>query len=472
LRPAYLKFQEWFSPGEAITQAISPVLYYEEASKLSTALTMYIQHDWIRIIAAGDYVAVTQGLFELVSKHYAIRNREYRHRAGDTELLDSTADLTQEVFLKLSEKNRWQHYLDAGYDSAAVEHEICHIEIANIVGQTLRNRYPESFRLVRRITAVLKTDPRFKSFSASDKTTEVATRACRNQIYGLREWPINKPRKDDSLFPDLAKTVACRTRNTRRSGRGSSSHVIISNQELASLIAEILEAADSPIELRVIRQLVLPKLTLTDVRVTSLSSVLADQDSPGTFTELDVVDPHPTPEQQLCNKELIHQMELQVSDLLNSLQAAVNHKSRRWDRLLRVAWDCYFDSHTWSQSRIAAKLGISNALVTHYRTLFDQHVKTLALPFEHWLILNETLRARLVGLISALDSPVDIQLAASPLPISRDAQRAAKKTAVTSVMMPQVVNSAPPVTLTPNRPARAASANEVRRERFAVGSAA
>ncbi|HZS48326.1 MAG TPA: hypothetical protein VFC63_24870 [Blastocatellia bacterium] len=375
---------------------------------------MHTQRDWIGILAAGEYEAVWQKLFELVSRHYAIRNRETRHRSGDTELLDSTADLTQEIFLRLMEKGRWQYYLTAGYDSASVEHEICHIEIANMVGQSLRNRYPESFRLARRITSVLKTDARFKSFSDSNKNGDIALRACRNQVYGLREWPADKVRKDDSLLPDLVKSVPCRTRDTRRSGRGSTSQVIISNQELAVLIAEIMRAADSPIEVRVLRQLVLPKLTLTDVRVTSLSAVLpTDHDATESISELDVVDPQPSPEQQLCDKELFSQIESQVSTLLVSLKAAVNNKPRRWERMLQVAWHCYFDSTPWSQTRIAGKLGISNALVTHYRLLFDQYVKQLALPFEQWLILNETLRTRLSALLSTFEMPADLQITAA-----------------------------------------------------------
>src|ERR1044071_259692 len=133
--------------------------------------------DWAGLLVEEDVERLWNGLFQLVSRHPAVRPL---HFATDGAAVSSqseiNADLAQELFLELFQKQRFDHYVNSRYTSTEIENELAHIEVPNLVGARLRKRYPESFRMARRVSSLLKTSPRFTRHGAGDgEDTEAAT---------------------------------------------------------------------------------------------------------------------------------------------------------------------------------------------------------------------------------------------------------------------------------------------------------
>src|SRR5215211_5184269 len=132
---------------------------------------------WVGLLVEEDVEGLWNGLYQLVSRHPAVRPL---HFATDGAAVSSqseiNADLAQELFLELFQKQRFDHYAINRYTSTEIENELAHIEIPNLVGARLRKRYPESFRMARRVSALLKTSPRFRRFGieAEAETNEPA----------------------------------------------------------------------------------------------------------------------------------------------------------------------------------------------------------------------------------------------------------------------------------------------------------
>src|SRR5579862_9564798 len=108
--------------------------------------------DWAALIQQEDVEGLWNALYRLVSRHPSTRPLRFAtDEAAVTSEFEINADLTQELFLELFEKDRFGHYKSNGYCSTDIEKELTHIELPNMVGARLRKRYPESFRLARRV---------------------------------------------------------------------------------------------------------------------------------------------------------------------------------------------------------------------------------------------------------------------------------------------------------------------------------
>jgi len=344
---------------------------------------------WIEILTDNDAAALWDKLFKLVSRHSSIRTLFNSDRIARARLQDLNADVTQDLFLKLHRKDRWRHYVDAGYSNANIEHELYHIEVPNLVSLLLRERQPEAYRMARRISNLVQTSAEFRRYrrtlGANHSEGKLSTR-----VFGLREWPDDKPTRAHQNMEDLLKDVAYRGRDRRRAGRGGSSHIIISNRDLTDLLVEIFRAVDSPLDVRIVRSLALSKLPVEDSRFVSIdAAVTPDAVSDPEPLKVDFPDQRPTPEQRLLENETNQQAEAIAVELLDKMREVVRHKPRRYSRLARVAWYCYFDLSSPSQTTIARRIGISNSLVTHYRQLFDAVIRDVELgagqyiPFLH-----------------------------------------------------------------------------------------
>src|ERR1044072_1393606 len=118
--------------------------------------------DWAGLLVEEDVEGLWNGLYQLVSRHPAVRPLHFATDgaavASQTEI---NADLAQELFLELFQKQRFDHYANNRYTSTEIENELAHIEVPNMVGARLRKRYPESFRMARRVSSLLKTSTRF-----------------------------------------------------------------------------------------------------------------------------------------------------------------------------------------------------------------------------------------------------------------------------------------------------------------------
>src|SRR5258708_37002695 len=122
--------------------------------------------DWVSILVDEDVERLWNGLYQLITRHPAVRPLRFAtDGAAVTAQTEINADLTQELFLELFQKQRFDHYLRNAYNSSDIENELAHIEVPNLVGARLRKRYPESFRMARRVSALLKTSPRFRRFA-------------------------------------------------------------------------------------------------------------------------------------------------------------------------------------------------------------------------------------------------------------------------------------------------------------------
>jgi hypothetical protein len=393
--------------------------------------------DWADLLAEEDVEGLWNGLYQLVSRHPAVRPL---HFATDGAAVASqpeiNADLAQELFLELFQKQRFEHYVDNRYTSTEIENELAHIEVPNLVGARLRKRYPESFRMARRVSSLLKTSPGFRRMGG--EADEVAqsekkrrgrpakkTKAAKpevegdeidaiddlpdeeisssgnghhvkrgrmvNQVYGLRRWPRSKPVKDSGHFSDLVKSVPMRKRDTRIVGRSGTSQLILSNPELEALIVEVFEAIDSPADVRTIRQLVLSKIPLQDYNIASLDEELTAGND-GAVVRREAIDVRETPEGELLKGERGRRVSEMAGEFLISLRRAVNNNERRFGRLLSTLWHCYYNPEGPSQLEIAEMLGVSDSLVSDNRRLIEHELKKLRLSIEDGAIFSESLQ--------------------------------------------------------------------------------
>lgn len=343
--------------------------------------------DWATLLEAENAEDLWNALFQVVSRHPAVRPLHFAaDGASVSSHLEINADLTQELFLELLRKRRFDHYINAGYTSAEIEGEIVYIELPNLVGARLRKRYPESFRMARRVSSILKTSRRFMRVRNANSRAREPGRLSQ-QVYGLREWPLDKAETDPGRFEEAVKHVPMRTRDTRVVGRSASSQLIISNRELEQLIVQVLDAIDSPADVRTIRQLALSRIPLQDYHVASLDDVSLE-DRPGREAR----DTRATPEADLIDAERRRLVAKVADDFLGLLKEAVNDNRRRYDRLIRTLWHIYFDPEAPSQVKIAEMLGVSDSLVSDNRRLIEGQLRKLGLTKDDGCVFLERLR--------------------------------------------------------------------------------
>ncbi|HEY6331009.1 MAG TPA: hypothetical protein VI756_16880 [Blastocatellia bacterium] len=156
--------------------------------------------DWAGLLHQEDVEGLWNALFRLVSRHPAARPLRF---ATDETAVSSNfeinADLAQELFLELFQKQRFEHYAANNYSSSEIENELTHIELPNLVGARLRKRYPESFRMARRVSALLKTSSAFRRFEngngkgAHTKSTQTSGNGLKADAKAAGQvWPTDK----------------------------------------------------------------------------------------------------------------------------------------------------------------------------------------------------------------------------------------------------------------------------------------
>jgi len=355
--------------------------------------------DWVGALTREDYEALWSILFEAVSHHRSVRRLHQWESIPRDRLLDSYADMTQDLFLRLFEKGRFSHYLEAQYTSEMIVHEIDHIEIPNMVNSHLRQRFPESFRIAGRVSSLLRGQGHYRLFPAvPDATGQVARpRSSVLEVYGLKIWPADKPVKERQVLPDLVKGVEFRIRDLRRAGGRRACHIIIPNKELDRLISDIFVAIDSPTDVRTLRNLVMSKLPLADISFIPMSR-------PATGFEADIpldrdyADIRLTPEQCVLEGEEIKRMDRAVAHLIDGLRRACHYRFSKFSKLLSVAWLYYFDSDVRFAADVARMLGISNSLVAHYRAIFERHIREIEISPSEVPFFHNALSSRLLEL--------------------------------------------------------------------------
>ncbi len=331
---------------------------------------------WKTRIENNDAHALWRALHRLVSVHPMVRSALNSQQSSTNPTnLYSLHDLTQDLYLLLLQKGRFNHYIVARMTDGEIEREIFQIELTNLLIGSLRRRRPENYRIVRRVSGVLESDPRFRRFKQRDGQT-ARYRHAADAVYGLREWGDKKSIKDNGTFNELINGISMRMRNRRRTGCTGEAQVIISNQELIELMVEIFEAIDSPAPLRVLRQLALSKLPVFDPVMTSIEDEVSEERQGRSYYD-SVASSEASPEQIALRDEQEVEARRVATYFLDHLSLLVRSNPRRTERLWRVLWHCYFDPEEPSQLEIAEMVGISDSSVSDYRRKLEFELQKL-----------------------------------------------------------------------------------------------
>lgn len=379
---------------------------------------------WQASLAAGEMAAIWGRLYRIVARHPLVRSGSKAHtgqagQAGQTGWTLgpgsacaglSLQDLTQDLYLQLFQKGRFDHYREAGLLDGEIEREVSQVELTNLLLGKLRRERPEHYRLARRVGMVLAQDPRFQRVhSRMRPRAEGRYRQLANGLFGLRAWGGQKEIRNSSGFAQRVSEIPVRIRNRRRTGCTGESQVIIASNELADLLEEILLAIDSPTSLRVLRRLALDKLSLYD-------PVLLPLDEPGgregreggerPHIQRDLAPVEATPESELRQVEERQSASRLAAEFLARLANLVRGHPLRTERLWRVVWHVYFDPRRPSQIEMARLIGLSDSSVSDYRRRLLGELRRLALLPDQVPFFTQALEERLLAaLFPAIPSP-------------------------------------------------------------------
>jgi hypothetical protein len=142
---------------------------------------------WVESLRASDVNRLWAELHRIVSHHPLVRASRSAGLLIEEGGGSAYTDLTQELFVQLLSKNRFEHYLETGMTDYEIECEISQIELTNLLTAELRKRHPESYRLARRISTLIQSSANFRRFDSSG-TDDEPHRRLADRVYGLSEW--------------------------------------------------------------------------------------------------------------------------------------------------------------------------------------------------------------------------------------------------------------------------------------------
>jgi hypothetical protein len=329
---------------------------------------------WNDSLNASDVNQIWIELHRIVSSHPLVRASKRAGFLVEEGRYNAYTDLTQELFVALLSKERFQHYLDTGMSDAEVEAEISQIELTNMLTAELRKRYPESYRLARRISTLIQTSATFKRFD--NVGNPEAHRRLADRLYGLADWNIEKSRRDVQEMDERVKAVSFQKRDTRMVGCTGDAQIVISNAELEKLIVRVFKAIDSPVDVRSLRSFVMSRLPIMDIHLVPVGgSGDSDDDEKGHF---EIRDLRETPEEDFLRNEAEVEAAGFVDGFLISLSKSVRGKEKQYDRMISVLWHCYLISDSGTQLEVAAMLGVSDSLVSDYRKRIESNLAQLS----------------------------------------------------------------------------------------------
>jgi hypothetical protein len=329
---------------------------------------------WNDSLNASDVNQIWIELHRIVSSHPLVRASKRAGFLVEEGRYNAYTDLTQELFVALLSKERFQHYLDTGMSDAEVEAEISQIELTNMLTAELRKRYPESYRLARRISTLIQTSPTFKRFD--NVNNPEAHRRLADRMYGLADWNIEKMRRDVQEMDERVKAVSFQKRDTRMVGCTGDSQIVISNVELEKLIVRVFKAIDSPVDVRSLRSFVMSRLPIMDIHLVPVGGSGDSDDDDKTHFE--IADIRETPEQDYLRNEAEINAAGFVDNFLKSLSKSVRGKEKQYDRMISVLWHCYLISDSGTQLEVAEMLGVSDSLVSDYRKRIESNLSQLS----------------------------------------------------------------------------------------------
>ncbi|MCC6824650.1 MAG: hypothetical protein IT172_02790 [Acidobacteria bacterium] len=328
---------------------------------------------WNESLQASDVNQIWTELHRIVSSHPLVRASKRAGFLVEEGRQNAYTDLTQELFVALLSKERFQHYLDTSMSDVEIEAEISQIELTNMLTAELRKRYPESYRLARRISTLVQTSKVFKRFD-NVSTPEVHRRLV-DRLYGLADWKDQKIHRDVQEMDERVKVVAFKARDTRMVGCTGDAQIVISNAELEKLIIRVFKAIDSPVDIRSLRSFVMSRLPIMDIHLVPVGgSSESDDDDRMPFEFKDIRE---TPEEDLLRGEAEREAAGFVDGFLEMLNKAVRGKEKQYDRMLNILWHCYLVSDSGNQLEVAEMLGVSDSLVSDYRKRIEANLQEL-----------------------------------------------------------------------------------------------
>ena len=329
---------------------------------------------WVDSLRSSDVNRLWTDLHRIVSHHPLVRASRSAGLLVEEGAGAAYTDLTQELFVQLLSKNRFEHYLDTEMSDYEIECEISQIELTNLLTAELRKRHPESYRLARRISTLIQSSPNFRRFDSSG-TDDEPHRRLADRVYGLSEWHDDKSRRGSHDVEQRVQIIAVRQRDTRMVGCTGDSQVVISNPDLEDLIVSVLDAVDSPVDVRTLRSLVMSRLPVMDIYLVPLDGDDSDNENSNHY---EPVDRRENPEEGLLRRESEREAAGYVGQFLASLNEAVRGKVKQYNRIIGVLWYCYLSPDHATQLEVAAVLGVSDSLVSDYRRRIEQELRALS----------------------------------------------------------------------------------------------
>jgi hypothetical protein len=327
---------------------------------------------WVESLRSSDVNRLWAELHRIVSNHPLVRASRSAGLLIEEGATSAHTDLTQELFVQLLTKARFQHYLDTSMTDAEIECEIGQIELTNLLTAELRKRHPESYRLARRISTLIQPSANFRRFDSSG-TGEEAHRRLADRVYGLSEWPSGKGGRNTHEMEQRVHMIPVRQRDTRMVGCTGDAQIVISNSDLEDLIISVLEAIDSPADVRSLRSMVMSRLPVMDIYLVPLGGDEGD-DGP----HYDPADLRENPEESLLRHESQREAAGSVDKFLTALRSNVRGKMKQYNRMIGVLWHCYLSADHATQLEVAATLGVSDSLVSDYRRRIEQELRALS----------------------------------------------------------------------------------------------
>jgi hypothetical protein len=329
---------------------------------------------WNESLQNSDVNQIWMELHRIVSSHPLVRASKRAGFLVEEGKYNAYTDLTQELFVALLSKERFQHYIDTGMSDAEVEAEISQIELTNMLTAELRKRYPESYRLARRISTLIQTGKNFKRFD--NQNNPEAHRRLADRLYGLSDWSNKKVRRDNQEMDERVKTVSFQSRDTRMVGCTGDAQIVISNVELEKLIVRVFKAIDSPVDVRSLRSFVMSRLPIMDIHLVPVSGNGNDEDD--DRPDYEFADTRANPEEDVLRREAELGAAGFVENFLKNLEKSVRGKSKQYNRMISVLWYCYLISDSGTQLEVAEMLGVSDSLVSDYRKRIESNLQQLS----------------------------------------------------------------------------------------------
>src|SRR5438067_679311 len=233
---------------------------------------------WVESLRNSDVNRLWAELHRIVSNHPLVRASRSAGLLIEEGATSAYTDLTQELFVQLLTKSRFQHYLDTAMTDAEIECEIGQIELTNLLTAELRKRHPESYRLARRISTLIQSSSNFRRFDSNGYSEEQHRRLA-DRVYGLSEWPASKIGRSAHEMEQRAHMIPVRQRDTRMVGCTGDAQIVITNSDLEDLIVSVLDAVDSPADVRTLRSLTMSRLPVMDIYLVPLGGDDGDSDS-------------------------------------------------------------------------------------------------------------------------------------------------------------------------------------------------